>query len=223
MSGIMRAENWIDGLPAPIRDSIRGQMTIVELDKGAILKRAGDPPDAVFQVESGYMRLLGLHEDGRQVLMVIYQPGNSFGETPIFGDRSFNHTTIAMTPVRLRRLSRTAFWELFNRHPEIPAALCRKLDANTGRALAHRELRVTRRLRSLIASVLVNIAEQCGEIMDDGETRIPLPLTQWDIAEHLEVTRQAVQREIGAMKAAGLLSKRDGRWHLASLEALRLF
>jgi predicted transcriptional regulator len=69
--------------------------------------------------------------------------------------------------------------------------------------------------------MLVNIAEHCGEAMKEGGIRIPLPITQSDIADHLGATRQAVQREIGAMKRAGLLYKRDGRWHLASLEAMR--
>jgi CRP-like cAMP-binding protein len=221
MSGVMQADNWVDHLPPPIRDSMLSRMTSIEFAKGAILKKTGDPPDGLLLVETGYIRLLGLQDDGRQTLIAIYQPGNSFGETPIVGRRSFSHTTVAMTPVRVRVLPQAAFWELFNQHPEIAAALCRKFDSNTGRALGHRELRLSRRLRSQIASMMVNIAEQCGEAMPDNSVRIPLPITQSDFAEHLGATRQAVQREIGAMKAARLLRKHEGQWHLSSLDALR--
>jgi CRP/FNR family cyclic AMP-dependent transcriptional regulator len=222
MTGILDAENWISEAPPHVRQAILERMATIDLAAGAVIKNAGDPPEGLFQIESGFVQLLGLHNDGRQILILIYRPGNTFGETPMVARRAFNHTTVALTPVRIRKLPQAAFWDLYHRHPEIPEALCRKFATNTSRTFAWREFRATHRLKTQIALMLVNIAEYCGKPEPGGGVSVELPITQADIAAHLEVTRQAVQREIGAMKAAGLLYKRDSRWHLASLEAMRL-
>ena len=221
MSGIMNAENWIADMAPNVRDALAAQMTVTDLPAGTVIKSAGDAPEALFAIVSGYVRLLGADEDGRQVLLTIYQPGNNFGETPMVAKRPFGHTTVAFTDVRLKRLSEASFWDVFSRHPEIATALMRKFEANTSRALLHRDMKRTRRLRSMVAHTLINLAEECGERLRDGSILIPLPITQSDIAEHLEATRQAVQREIGEMKAAGLISKSDGRWQVTSIEKLR--
>lgn len=84
-----------------------------------------------------------------------------------------------------------------------------------------RELRATNRLKAQIGSMLATVAEYCGEPEPDGRLSFGLPITQTDIAEHLEVTRQAVQREVAALKDGGLVEKRDARWYVESVSALR--
>ena len=221
MSGLFTSENWVRDVPDAVRSALLARTTLVDLAPGAQIKKAGDPPDAMFQVDYGYLRLLGLHPDGRQFLIMLYGPGNLFGETPLVGDRPYSHSTVAMTPARVRRLSRDAFWDLYAAHPEIPEALCRKFARNITRGFAQRELRATHRLRGQIAAMLADIATTCGRVEPGGGASFALPITQIDIAEHLEATRQAVQREVSSLKAAGLVERRDGRWHVLDVQALR--
>jgi CRP/FNR family cyclic AMP-dependent transcriptional regulator len=221
MTGLLSGENWIRDLPEPVRRAVEERMVALDLAAGETLKKAGDAPDGLFQIESGYLRLLGLHHDGRQILILIYREGNTFGETPVVARRPFSHTTVALTPARIRRLPLDQFWELYHRHPEIPESLCRKFASAITKGFTHREIRSTHKLKGQIGSMIANIAEYCGEAEPGGGISFGLPITQTDIAEHLDVTRQAVQREIGSLKEAGLLQKRNGRWHLRSVEALR--
>jgi CRP-like cAMP-binding protein len=221
MTAILTAENWIQALPERVREAVTERMTTVTLKAGETLMDAGDPPEALFQVESGFLRLLGLHNDGRQILILIYREGNTFGETPMVGRRPFHHTTVAMTPARVRRVAQSDFWELYYKYPEIPESLCRKFANNITKGFTMRELRATNRLKAQIGSMLATVAEYCGESDIDGSLSFGLPITQTDIAEHLEVTRQAVQREVGALKDTGLVKKRDGRWYVESVAALR--
>jgi CRP-like cAMP-binding protein len=61
----------------------------------------------------------------------------------------------------------------------------------------------------------------CGRTEADGSITIDLPLTQNDLADHLGVTRQAVQREIGGLKRLGVLTKRDGLWRVVDATILK--
>ena len=135
-------------------------------------------------------------------------------ESTLVSRRPFKHTTIAITEVRVRLLQSADFWELYRRHSAIPEALCRKFEGVASRLLARRELTATHRLREMLAVVFESLAKYCGSLEPDGSATIDLPLTQNDLVEHLEVTRQAVQRELGRLGSAGLVSKIGGRWRI---------
>jgi CRP-like cAMP-binding protein len=220
MTGLLNEENWIRDLPEHVRAAIEERMKVVELAAGQVLKQAGDAPEGLFQMQSGLVRLLGLHADGRQILIRLYRQGNTFGETPMVARRPYNHTTVALTPARICKVPLNDFWELYHRHPEIPEALCRKFAHNITSGFRMRELRSTHRLRGQIGSMLSNIAHYCGEPRGDADVSFSVPITQTDIAEHLEVTRQAVQRELAALKAEGIIEKRDKTWYITNVAAL---
>lgn len=221
MTGFLSSENWISELPARVRDAVEARMVTLEVPAGATFRSMGEVPDGMFQVRKGYLRLLGLHSDGSQILILIYRDGNTFGETAMVAKRLLNHTTVALTDTLIDKVAVDDFWELYRAHPEIPESLCRKFANNISKGFVRRELRATLRLRGQIARMFTNIAEYCGESDGDGWLSFSLPITHTDIAEHLEVTRQAVQREMSAMSDAGILQKRGGRWCLKTSELVR--
>lgn len=221
LPGIVNTENWIGALPDAVARAIHERMTTRVLSPGEVLKSIGAPPSGIYQVESGYLRLIAELPDGNQTLVVIYRPGNCFSESTLVARRPSNHTTIAMTPARVRWLPTDDFWMLYHRHPEIPEALCRKFANGMTRLLNRRELATTRRLRDMVAFVFCNLADECGREERNGSISIELPLTQNDLADHLGVTRQAVQREVGVLKKLGMVAKRDGHWRVLDAAALR--
>lgn len=210
--GLITRENWIGKLPSTVRNEILGRCTMVDVAAGAELGRAGSPCPGLYQVVSGYLRLMGNQEDGRQVLITIYTAGNCFAEAPVVARRPFNHTTVAMTDTRARLLAASDFWELYEQHREIADALCHKFAAAIGRQLASRELRASNRLGKRIALILENLVEHCGEHYLDGSAVIRLPITQTDFAEHFDVTRQSIQREMSALKEAGVIARHGDLW-----------
>jgi len=221
LPGLLSNENWIAALPEPVRREILERMVPRDLTAGELLIEAGAESLGIYQLERGYLRLLADHADGRQTLIVVYRPGNCFSESPLVAHRTPNHSTVALTDARVRLLPKDDFWALYHRHPEIPEALCRKFASSMSRLLTRREIAVTRRLREMVAFTFCNLAEECGAPEPDGAVAIALPLTQNDLADHLGVTRQAVQREVGALKGLGVLAKRDGLWRVLDVAKLR--
>jgi len=210
-------ENWIGELPADVQAAVRDRMTLVELAPGEVVKAAGEPATRMHQVERGFVKLVGLHEDGRQALIAVYSRGNCFSETALVARRDYHHTTLALTETRLRALSREDFWALYHAHPEIPEALCRKFAGAISRQMAARANRAEHRLARRIAMMFENLAEHCAETRTTNSATIALPITQTDIGDLFDVTRQSVQREITALKTAGILDKHAGRWIIRDL------
>ncbi|WP_126177132.1 Crp/Fnr family transcriptional regulator [Tsuneonella rigui] len=216
MSVIITPQNWIAELPDPVRTRVAERMKFIDLASGEVLKQAGDKPDGMFQVQSGYLRLLGLHPDGRQHLILLYGPGNPFCETTMVSRRAYHvHTTSALVATRVGRVDTEDFWDLYYSHPEIPEALCRKFASSISWAFQTRELQVTSKLRSRIVDMLVTIAKHAGQERASGIT-FELPISHTDIAEHLDVTRQAVQRECSFLSQAKLIQRSGDQWFISN-------
>jgi CRP/FNR family transcriptional regulator, cyclic AMP receptor protein len=208
---LITEENWIAELPAAARDAILSRMSSRDLAPGKDIVRAGDAPRKMVQVINGFVRLSGMQADGRRSLITIYGPGNCYGETALVSHRDYNHTTTAMTAVKIGELATNDFWEVYRRHPEIPEALCRKFARAISRQIVGRDLRADHRLGERIVMLFENLAVRSGH-RDGDSVIITIPLSQTDIADHFDVTRQSVQREVTLLKRAGLLRKRDGAW-----------
>ncbi len=223
MPGILHCDDWIGGLPNEVRGAIGARSRPTVLAAGQPLYDAGDEAQGVLRVRSGYLRLTGLQEDGRRVLITIYGPGACFAETAVVARRPLNHSVTAMTTASVDLLPARDFWELYDRFPAIPDALCRKFAETIGHQLAERESRATQRLGLRIASVFYDLARRCGTNDANGATGIALPLTQTDLAEFFDVTRQSIQREVTALKKTVGLTKTGGVWRVDDQAALQRY
>ena len=71
-----------------------------------------------------------------------------------------------------------------------------------------------------MAKKLLELAEAYGEEMDDGLV-IDLPLTQLELATMVGVTRETVNKHLGAYRARGIIDVRDHRIVIRQPETLR--
>ena len=219
--GLLSSENWIGNLPELVQADIVARSTLLRAEVGQEFTSAGEMPRGMFQVVEGFLRLTSLQEGGGQTLITVYSAGNSFAETAVVARRPLNHTTQAMTPVVVRCLARADFWELYEKHREIPDALCRKFAAAIGRQIASRQLGASVRLGKRVALIFEELAQAAGRPLYGGRIAIDLPITQQDFADHLGVTRQSIQREIRDLKAARLIGREQRRWHVENLAGLK--
>jgi CRP/FNR family transcriptional regulator, cyclic AMP receptor protein len=174
-------------------------------------------------VRSGYLRLIALQEDGRQVLITIYGPGACFAETALVSKRPLNHTTVALTDATVSTLKESEFWTLYREHREIADALTLKFAGVISTQILYREARASMRIAKRIVDMFGDLANACGRPQRDGMVEIPLPLTQTDIAEHFDVTRQTIHRELGALRSEKLITKRGNGWLVANPDRLAKF
>ena len=220
--GLIYRENWIAEVPNAVQQAIFARMQTIELDKNQSLKEAGEAPAAIFQVMDGHLKLMRHLPDGRSRFIVLYGAGSTFGETAVIARRPvYDHTTVALVPSRVRRLAVADFWELYASHREISDVLCRKFARLIALQFERQDLRATLPLRSRIATMLTDLAEHLGSADEHGHLTFTLPISHTDIADHVEATRQAVQREMSALTAAGLVGRQGDRWSVPNLASLR--
>ena len=218
---VVTRENWIAALAPGVRQDVLPRTSLITVPAGGEIARAGEPCTRMFQIESGYVRLSGLHVDGSEALITIYIPGNCFAETALVARRPYNHSSIALVECQVRVLHEDDFWALYHQHPAIPESLCRKFAGAITRQISSREARATLKLGQRIAMMFHNYAIFCAGQSDGRGIFIGFPITQHDIATLFDVTRQSVHRELTELRAADLIGKVGNNWVVKDIDRLR--
>lgn len=84
-----------------------------------IIFQEGSECHYYYQVKSGRVRWCNIHEDGKEFLQNLIEPGESFGEIPLFDNDPYVSSAIANESCEIYKLPKEQFHLLLKAHPEI--------------------------------------------------------------------------------------------------------
>ena len=98
-----------------------------KLKANEIIFHEGSPAQFYYQLVSGSVRWVNINEEGKEFLQVMIEPGECFGELPLFDEGPFAATSIANEDAVIIRLHRSTFLQLIKENPEIHFAFSKLL------------------------------------------------------------------------------------------------
>ncbi len=104
-------------LPVPALRSLVEKLTPMEVTKGEVIIRQGDPPGAMFILEKGRARAFQAN-NGSQQNLAFYRDGDFFGELSILNGSPRAASVEAFSDCRLLALEPEAVRDLKRRYPE---------------------------------------------------------------------------------------------------------
>lgn len=87
------------------------------LDTEMFVFMEGDPADHFFLVLSGKVKVFKTAPDGKEQILLLAGPGESFGEAALFAERRFPASAQAVAETDVLSFSRDNFLELIRKHP----------------------------------------------------------------------------------------------------------
>jgi len=93
--------------------------TFRELNAGEVVFNQGSSAIFYHQLISGRVRWATLHANGKEVLHSIVEPGESFGDLPVFHEGPYTASAIADVPSKLIRLRIESFHEILEEFPDL--------------------------------------------------------------------------------------------------------
>jgi len=94
---------------------------------GEIVFMEGNTCNFYYQVVSGKVRWVNIDEEGKEFIQTIIEPGECFGELPLFDNAQYAATAIADEDAILLRLHKPTFLRLIRDNPDIHFAFTRLL------------------------------------------------------------------------------------------------
>jgi len=177
-------------------------------------------PHSVYLLERGLVRIYRLSALGDEATLGYVRPGEVFGELSAFSDQPRESFATAVRASRVWRIPRAELRRVLDRHPRMALSVTVQIANRFKRIESRVENLIFRNLRSRIAHVLQELAEDFGQD-EAGGRLIDLPLSQQDIATLVGATRQSVNGCLRELRDSALVSYRGRRFTLPDLAALR--
>lgn len=108
-------------------DEISSAATLKHAAPGEMIFQEGEPAQAFFVVGSGKVKVFKLSADGKEQILMIAQPGDSFAEAALFAGRKFPASAQALEKSELVALDRSRFLGLIGRNPDLAVSLIARL------------------------------------------------------------------------------------------------
>lgn len=181
--------------------------------------RKGDSGGHIFAVLRGRLKAVtpGVAHDAAFNIM---GPGDLFGEIAAFDGKSRSATVTALEICQLAVIDHRDFEDFLSRHPKVMRKLLAVL-ARRVRALSERvEDRAFLDVPARLAKCLVGLSESYGKDAAEGRV-IQLRLSQQELGELVDATRESVNKLLRTWKKDGLAIHRVDSIVLKDLNGLR--
>ena len=187
---------------------------------GEVVIERGDPPDALFAVATGKLKVVAPRSGGRDAALHILGPGDVFGEVALFQSDGRTARVAALEESVLLVIDHRDFRELLDRSADLTRRMLALLATRLKNTIAHFDATTSLDVPQRLARKLLALTEHYGTA-GAGGTRLTLKLSQSDLGELVDATRQSVNRLLRAWQGAGVLETSDGRILVKDVEALR--
>ncbi|MGC8801232.1 Crp/Fnr family transcriptional regulator [Chloroflexus sp.] len=181
---------------------------------GAVIVLAGEPPQAMYAIVAGRVKLVRVALNGREQIVNVMGAGQHFNTVPIFDHGPCPVNVQAITDVDLLVLPIDAMRRLVAEHPPLAMALLREFAGRLRHMVNLIDNIALHSVQGRLAQLLLNraIASEQGEIV--------APLTQAEMAAMIGTVREMVSRTLHQFEAQGLIRIERGAIVICDREGL---
>lgn len=170
---------------------------------GQTVVHLGASVDHVSVCVSGKFRVVINSVDGQSMLLRFLLRGEIFGMPSVFAGAPFPTDVICEESGEILDISRSAIEQVLHERPQLAVALIESLCVRVAELFALMEANLLPSLRARVHRRLLWLAQAHGEAQPSGQVR--LHLSQQDIAQAVNASRQKVQVELKRLEREGLI------------------
>jgi len=198
----LRHLSRFDGLAEDTQRVIAASAIHRHFNSGQVIYVEGEPAEAVYVLESGWVKATRMTRSGREQAMLFLRPVAIFGDIAVLTGATYLGTVVALEPVNLWAIPAQTILDVIPRHPDLAMAVIHHLGE---RVLHYVNLVEDLSLRSVeerLAHTLLQNAELC-----DGH--LIVPRREWttfdQMAARLGTVRDVLSRALKTLEAENLL------------------
>jgi len=208
----LMADPWFAAMAIGRRDELLREARTEVLAAGARIYGLGDPPNGLWAVVEGQVRLKGLSVNGAELLALIVRPGTWFGELSTLDGLPRPHEATSFGPARLLHVPMPAFARAAALQPELYRDLGLLVCAHQRTALRFIANSIGQSIRVRLAVALLR-----ASVAGDGSVTI----RQDELAAIVGIARQTLNRHLKTLEREGIVEVAYGRIRILDLAGLQ--
>jgi CRP/FNR family transcriptional regulator len=194
-------------------ESIRTLVFEKTADRAEVVLLEGESAENLYFVASGAVKVFKTSADGKEQILSIVRPGESFNDVPIFDGGPNPASARAMGPVLLYGIKKNDMEAILRDHPQIALNVIKVLANRVRHLLSLVEDLSFKHVISRVAKIL--LAHIGGEMGHEPR------LTQQEMAAMAGTAREVVGRSLKALEEEGAIKLDRHRIIITDKEILR--
>lgn len=194
------------GLPAAEQARLAPALRRLSLPPQTNLMALDQPAETVYAIVEGSLRVQVEQAGGALVILAFLGPGDIVGEMSLLESAARSATVITLEPCRLLWLDRATFQASVETMPGLALNLLRLLSARLRQANERIQILATLDVAGRVARQLAAFADAYGVPAPASGVRIPLRLTQADLADIVGASRERVNQAMVELKQRGIVA-----------------
>ena len=178
--------------------------SILEYKKGQVIYSQDQPSTSLYLVIDGKVKVCRMADDGRQVVVDIYQTDEFFGESAFLGTPTRDEQSLALENTKVMTWTASEIEEIVMKRPRLAVALLQ--------ILVQRSLDFGHRIESFsvdniarrLARTLIRFSERLGETSEDGSVQM-MPFTHELLSQYVGTSREIVTHYMNQFRRQGYL------------------
>lgn len=215
------AGGFLESLTPDQQASISALSTKRRFPKGATLLSEGDLSGRVMLLSSGLVKICNFTADGKEMVLELRGPGQVLGELAAIDGKPISASVLALEDVEVLVLSAKDFKRFLSESPGAAVAVLEMVVARLREGDRRRTEFGSLDAVTRVAARLIEMADRFGEETPDG-TRIPVPLSQEELAGWIGASRESVTKALQALRSRGLIETHRRGITVLDMEKLRL-
>lgn len=206
----LRAIPYFATLPPAALAGLAARVRVREWARGALLFLEGEPCQGLYYLQAGRVRIFKASPTGREQVLMVIGPGETFNDVPVFDGGPNPATAQATEPSRVLLVPRDDLVALVQEQPAAALAIIGRLAGRLRQLTLLVEDLSLRHVTGRLARLLLRDAEA-------GEAE---RLTQQEMAARVGTAREVLGRALRALEESGAIEVRQGRVQVRDRAAL---
>lgn len=212
-SEVLKSIPYFSNLSLAELESIRKLVFEKTAGRAEMVLFEGEPAGSLYFVVSGAVKVFKTSAEGKEQILSIVRPGESFNDVPIFDGGANPASARAMGPVLLYGIRKSDMEVILRDHPQIALNVIKVLARRVRHLVSLVEDLSFKHVIGRVARILLEHVE--------GEIGRGTRLTQQEMAAMAGTAREVVGRSLKALEEEGAIKIDRHRIIITNKEALR--
>ncbi len=206
---LFRSLSLFEGLDSNTLEHLAAQSQERRFRTGETIIYQGEPGANCYVIVRGRVRVFVTGEDGRELAMRIFGPGELVGEMALFEDLPRSANVEALEATQVLELHRDALIRCLQESPKLALSLLRYLSARLRYTTEESEGLASLTVTERLLRRLQRLAEWSGMPVPGGVRIVP-PMTQQELAALVGTSRESVNRALVRLRQQGKVQLDNG-------------
>ncbi|MHB0912398.1 MAG: Crp/Fnr family transcriptional regulator [Armatimonadota bacterium] len=216
INAVLGNSGFFSSVSDELIDRIGRMARVEEYDRGDLIFADETPCTGMYVVGEGAVKIYKIGPDGREHVLHVAEPGETFGEAAMFiGSIGYPAYAGAVKKSQVVFIPKRPMLELLEREPHLTFQVLGSLAMWTHRLVTKLELLTLKDASSRLAGYIADRASETGK------SRLTLSIPKQTLAAQLAITSETLSRLLNRFEAQGIIRSEGKNITVLDPEALR--